>query len=178
MCLASVKDWSEIAKNVFTSFGFLAGGIFFAYRFCAGYFLPNIVLEVATDRRHSTDSSKDIVAISTTIIKGDRGRILIHDAQVRITAASTRSVVPLVGTERLTYRKEKSEPYSRRVLWDQRAESAPFLSVTPGEKTTFSCYAEIASNEPCTIEVVIVGKRPYSRMTGQWRASHVSLPTV
>jgi hypothetical protein len=63
-----------------------------------------------------------------------------------------------------------------RIKWDQRAKSAPFLNLTPGDETTISGYGRVASTAVYKVDVVIVGSRSFSWKKAQWRASLVSLP--
>jgi hypothetical protein len=51
------------------------------------------------------------------------------------------------------------------------------LMLTPSEKTSFSCHFRVPKDAICTVELAVVGKKPYSPVTGQWRASKVSMPT-
>jgi len=168
----------EIAKNVVSLLALLWAAGFAVFKLNAGYEVVNLKLTLGVERSPKPNSQFDLLSVSAVLEKGDRGSILLHDAQARITTADGAQTLQFVGIERLSRRKDplSGRIFRRVALWDTRAEKAPFLALTPGERTEFACVCEIRHHDIAQIETIFLGRRVNSWRFGQWRASHISLP--
>jgi hypothetical protein len=178
MTLNDVKDVFDILKNLATALALVAGGGYFIYKVLSGYEVINVKLAVTTSRTPMPNSDRDYLNVVATFTKGDRGSVLLHDAQVRIKPhTGDPQQLAFVGVERLSIRLAVQGDLQRQeIRWGTRSQDAAFLNLTPGEETHFATYTDVPRNEPCTVEVVFLGQRPSSKRIGQWRASCVSMP--
>ena len=55
--------------------------------------------------------------------------------------------------------------------WDQVDNGRPRLHLAPGESTQYSNVFRVPRGATCTVEAIVIGKRPVSTRFGQWRAS-------
>ncbi|MEO7085844.1 MAG: hypothetical protein ABI442_23015 [Gemmatimonadaceae bacterium] len=158
----------------------VAGGMYFLYRLVSGFFITNLSIDLACERIPNREGD-DYLQIIIRLKKGDRGTLVMHEAQVRVTPEKREPILLTIeSAQRLSFRAQKlptPKGYVEKVeiIW-KRSERAPFLNLSPGEETVFSVYARVPRDILCTIEVVLVGRKPLYRATGQWRASAVVLP--
>lgn len=181
------KELTEASKNISEVIALLAAGSFFAYKAFFGYFRPNMSVKLDCTRHPVQGSnSDDYLVIKLTLIKGDRTTVYIHDAQARIKMP-LRELPPVsfIGVDR---RHIGSDPIAtkagnalrkKRISWTEPAYVNPFIGLSPGDSTEFSCYQIVPRGTPCEVEVVVVGQRERSEKSSpQWRASYVSVPYV
>ncbi len=170
----------ENYKNLAEIFAFVAAGLFFIYKFLTGYFVSNLSISISFLRQPKVKLDTDDLIINATLSKGDRGSINLHDAQVRVKWEGGECIEPLIGMDRLSFRTRIiGNNYKTKFIdWNKRSKKLPILRLTPGEETNFSCYINIPTNATCTIELVVIGKKPVSCLVGQWRASIISLPAA
>lgn len=190
------KGWSEFAKNVIESLAvILGGGGYFLYRSLRGSLTNNLSLTLNCSRKTIPETGLDFLAVTAELSKGERYSVELHDAQVRFSWPGGGPVTKaLLGVDRKSFDHEDIKDQKgnlivrRRVIaFDRRAEKAPILVLTPGEKASFSQYVDkIPSSSVCTVEVRVLGERFYRRRRvfgwtheskySQWSASAISLP--
>ena len=167
----------ETYKNLAEIFALGAAGAFFIYKLFTGYFVSNLSISIECFRQSNMDGESDFLSVTATLDKGDRGSINLHDAQVRATWPNGELTESLIGLNRLSFKTNNVGNYKVKLVnWRTLSSKFPVLRLTPGEKSHFSCYIAIPTNVPCTVEVIVLGKKPKSWLVGQWRASTTSLP--
>ncbi len=113
------------------------------------------------------------------LTKGDRSSVNVHDARARLSwqHEEHHEEKELLGFRRQSYRTVKVGKSTRVQLdWD-RLSANPLLNIIPGEQTQIACYFQIPAAEVGTVEVAVLGKRPWSPFVGLWKASAISLPS-
>ena len=170
----------EDIKNLTEILAFIAAGLFFGYKFVAGYFITNLSLSLACLRQESPLEGKDFLAVTAKLTKGERGSLDLHDAKVRVNWMSGHLIEALAGIERQSFSTERLGKTDRKVIsFKRRSKKAPLLRLSPGEETSLSCCFEVPRESVCTVELVVLGSMrriiPRTRI-GQWRASSVSIP--
>ena len=175
-CYLGNISWQE-TRNFAEAIALFCAAGFFLYKLRSGYLIVNLSLKVSCSRRQlSTKEDKDYLVVSITLNKGDRGSLLIHDAQIRITCPGEQDIsCALEDLRRFTYR-DAGGGTSKELVWGQPSQTKPFLRLTPGDRTQISWWKEVAKGKPCKVEVAVLGKRDFSFRFGQWRASCSSLP--
>lgn len=182
---------SDDVKNVLEAGAIMGAGAYFIYRAYSGFFIINLTLR-AQCTRVPRDEETDYLVVDVHLEKGDRGTLVIHDAQVRVvTEGGSSKVIPLPSVQRLSLRHgtvaptpgDSVPPPSRphetvEIRWRFRSVSTPFLQMTPGEQASFACYDVVPRREACTVDVVVLGKHATYDAVGQWRAACVSPPAV
>ena len=176
-CWDTAKTVAETMKAVAEGFAFLSAGAFFLYKMFSGYMIANLTLGLNCDRRVSGQLGVDYLVVSASVKKGDRGAVTLHDAKARISAPAPEeeALKSLSGISRLSYKT------SGKILEirEKQSESNPLLNLSPGEETVFSTFFRVPSDQPCTVDVTLLGVWPWHFKTKyQWRASQVSLPIV
>jgi len=171
MTLKDLKDLAEFVAVV-------AGGLYFAYRFGTGYFITNLSIKLTVLRQQISAGGGDYLVVKAAFSKGERGSLDLHDAQVRAAWRGGEAITPLVGIDRRSFNTVPTVGTKTRkvVAFSRQAEKKPLLRLTPGEKAEFSCLIEVPHGEACTLQLVVLGEKPNSRLIGQWRASAISLP--
>jgi hypothetical protein len=166
--------WKETRDFAESLALFCAAG-FFLYKVRTGYLIVNLSLRVSCFRQTASVNS-DYLVVSIELSKGDRGSILIHDAQIRITGPDETDIPgTLDDLKRYTYRNAGGRP-GKELVWGQTSQTKPFLRMTPGDRTRISWCKEIPKDKPCKVELAVLGRRDFSFRYGQWRASCHSLP--
>jgi hypothetical protein len=174
-----MKDWATVVSGFTTTIGLLAGAGYFIFKVRSGYEVLNVRLAIRCERAPKPESEMDFLAVTAIVSKGDRGSVLVQDAQAQVIAGGACQRIHFIGVERLSIERVQEDWLFRHVVrWGVRSRTASFLNLTPGEETQFSCLCEVPRKEPCTIEAVLLGHRPGSRRIGQWRASQISLPAA
>jgi hypothetical protein len=178
---AHAKLIAETLKPFAEIIAYAAAGVFFLYKAASGFFVSNLSLKLSCRRKPSRDGQVDYLSVVASLKKGDKGALKLFDAQVRVTCPDGKDLPPvtfkqqfrqqLIGIERLSF-------VDRKIKWDYRSRFAPHLNLAPGDGVQFAALCEVASEQPCCVEVVIFGKRWFGLKTGQWRASDISLPAV
>jgi hypothetical protein len=176
---ATIKTVVETIKGCAEIFALVAAALYFGYRFKTGYFVINLSLSVKPSRQRSPKDGVDFLVVLVKVKKGDRSSLNIHDARVKVRWEGDEKIIELIGADRRKSKVESLGAVQRKVInFQDRAEKHPFIRLTPGEETTFSCYVEVPSGIVCNIEVAVLGEKPSGQRTGQWRASVVSLPLL
>ena len=129
--------------------------------------LSNVAISISCSRQCSNDN-QDHLAVTVNLSKGDKGSINLHDGQVRVRYGSNDKTEPLIGIDRRSHTRRPLEKFTeRKINWDKRSKELPFLRLTTGESTQFSCYFQVPHGEVCTIEVVILGMKQSGRKVGR-----------
>ena len=183
---AFVKDLAETIKAFVEIIAILlGGGVLWYYKWKAGYEVINLSLDLQCNRTPK-DADTDLLVLFLTLNKGDRATLDVHDVQARFTIGDQVKVIPFIGFERSTYDTEQlpasGHPATKRrvIVWTKRAETSPFLRLTPGESTRVSLQypGKLLKTETCFIEVAVLGIQASGKKGGQWKATYVSVPRV
>jgi hypothetical protein len=164
MCLNEIKTVAEILALV-------AAAIFFVYKLVDGWGLVNLSIELNAVRKAGGDS--DIVAITLKLKKGDSGSLELHTVELTCEVVNSTSEIfriPLIYRLRLRADANLNADETR-VYWDIPHEAHPQIHLPPGESTQYSHMFSVPSGAPCSVQAIVVGKRPVSTKPGQWRAS-------
>lgn len=204
-----IKEIAETVKECLEILAILlGGGWLWYYKRKAGYEVVNLSLDLQCHRTPQ-DADTDLLVLSLTLTKGERATLDVHDVQARFTTRERVTIIPFIGFERSTYKCEqlpvsgrcsivrwginwsgilriftkqpRRRTIERRVIdWTKRAETSPFLRLTPGESTRISILYpdKLLKNEMCFIEVAVLGKQANGKKGGQWKATYVSVPRV
>jgi hypothetical protein len=171
-----IKTISETVKAIVESIAFGCAGGFFIWKIYSGYQVVNLSLGLKCQRT-ARNADTDFLVVSATLTKGERGSLEVHDAQARFTIGDQVQTVPFVSFERSSYTTELLPAGKRHVIdWSKRSKSSPFLRLTPGESSCFSCHVELPKQQMCFIEVAVLGKQAGRDWVGQWKATYVSVP--
>lgn len=153
----------------------LAAAAYFLIKIAQGWFVVNLTLSGALDRRARGDQLDDL-AVAVTLTKGSTGSLRVRNTAVRVVWEGGQTETRLVGGERLAVREDGT---SLVPGWRPQQEgSSRDYRLPPGEGTTWSCRAVVPAGRPCRVEVVVLGRQWPSRFPAQWTLSLVSLPLV
>jgi hypothetical protein len=176
MTAECAKTIAETIKAIAESIAFGCAGAFFIWKLRSGYQIMNLSLGLQC-RRTARDADTDLLIVTATLTKGDRGSLEVHDAQARFTIRERVHTASFAGLERSGYKTESLSAAERHVLnWSRRSKSSPFLRLTPGESSCISCSIEVPKSETCFVEVAVLGKQAGGKKVGQWKATDVSVP--
>jgi hypothetical protein len=177
---ACAKEFSEILKNWAEIVAYGLAAIFFIYRAFSGYLVTNLSVRISCSREiDPADNTAELVSISLVLLKGERGSVWIHDIEIRNNGHPITEKATALREQlwRFSYKSADQEPGSpKKILWDKRSKSSPFVALAPGEETQLASYFKVGRRDVCHIEAVLSGRRPYSRSICQWRASTISFP--
>jgi hypothetical protein len=177
----------ETTKDVLQIIAWISAGGFFGYKALSGYLTVDMKVRLSCERKPSV-GGKDYLAVTAVIIKGERGGVELHDAQVRLQSQMTRRVhgpVDLKTIERLGRTPLQPDPpgsqsLRSRIDWTRVPADVPRLKLPPGDEMQLAALFEVEANEPYLVETVILARRIFlghlKRRFGQWRSTIVSLP--
>ena len=172
MVLDKEKTISEIVKNYAQVAAWAAAFFYFCIKLYQGYFVVDMTVSADAERHTSPDTSWDHLAASITLKKGDRGSFRFHDARLILTQGSTRQESKLTF-DRFSFRKKDG---LLNLNLDKISKRVPTLNLAAGETAKLGTLLVVRSDQPCLIEVVVMGTGFGSIVVGQWRTSVVSLP--
>jgi len=170
--------WIAIAKDLFGAAALLGAAGFFLFKAIQGYLILNLSLQLESRRvRHGLS---DLIAITLTLSKGDRGTVRLHDISVKATDLFGVVYQPKGPSgppeERFSHQKPSATNPSVRIIWSQRSSRNPHLNLSPGETYQIEWVISTPSQIPIIIESAVLGRARLWRRTGQWRATKISLP--
>jgi len=172
----NAKATAETVKNWVEAFAWSCAGVFFVYKAFSGYLITNLSLSVTCHRERSGQvAGTDYLVVVANVKKGDRGAVSLHEVRADVSpVADEKTHKPLAATGRLTSYIHDDGVFQ---LKKSRASKTPLLNLPPGEETMFAQWFTVPSDQPCTVEVTVLGGWRWHRDTRyQWRASTVSLP--
>ena len=152
----SVFDWFTL-EHVKT-LAIVLGGAYLAYKFLLGYLMINVTL-AASARRQPLDDERDLMVVTTKIVKGDRECLTSNE--LKVSAASNAG---FDSGQTLSFRRADA--------------SGKHVRLSPGEETSFDMAIEVPCGQAITTNVVLTGwSGPFVRIIpGYWCASIVSEP--
>ena len=177
MDLTLLKDSGQI-------FAWTAAGAFFAYKFCTGWFHPDLSLGLLCERKPvptgTTSAPIEVLTLVATVKKGPNMTIRLVDFQARITFGDQAMEKRFEGIERRCVKDQK-------IQWTDPPSKGPiFLSLAPGDETQFSTFFEVPRDTICVASVILFARNFVPGLKSQrenrkpnphqWRASCVSLP--
>jgi hypothetical protein len=166
------KEISEIVKNYAQIGAWVAAGVYFLVKAMQGFFVIDVSLSTSLERTASPEIGVDYLSVAVDLKRGARGTLRMHDAVVSVTQGQTIQELKL-GIGRVSFTTASKR---RSVNVAKLSDSAPTLNLAPGESARFSTWCSVASDEPCTVDVVVIGTMFLSPAVGQWRTSAISLP--
>jgi hypothetical protein len=170
MELSTIKDIAQVTA-------LLSTGAYFLYKLFVGQLIVNLSLSATCQRFSLEGQPDDIVVCNILLKKGERGTVELHDAQIKATFNGKFITQPLLGIDRRSCITESiSEKKIKKINWEKRSEKSPFLNLSPGEESNFSCRIFVPKGEVCDIEFILLGKRKNHQKVSQWRASCISVP--
>jgi hypothetical protein len=176
--LESLKGIAEGVKNVAEALALVCAACFFIYKLIAGYLFTDLSVKVEAGRCRIL-GEYDVLVITATLKKGERGSVQIHDAQVRISydnVTQDAEIIPMLGFLRLSYGTENLGKKERQFIKWKISETAPLLRIPPNEEAQFSCHTRVHPNAICSMELVVLGREWSGLRVGQWRSSQVCAP--
>ena len=170
----------------------ISAALFFGYKFVTGYFRLDLSVLVTCQRENSTENGLDTLVVTTLLEKGTDGTLELHDAQAKIAMAGRIEYLDFPGIRRSSYvdgSDELTSGINARINWNEDHAKSPRIHMTPGEKTEIALFCRVPSEEVCTIEVAIAGRKSFGILKsfarifgqpkmGQWKACSVSLPKM
>lgn len=163
--MCPVNEWVQVAA-------LLAAGSFFAWKLLTGWLFVNLKVGLKLERVEK-NAFTDHMAIILLLEKGPTDSVWLNHIEARITS-------PLAPKEQridMSSETRRLQVYLKKMVWDQVENEGRSIALSSGETTTIARFAEISSQCPVQVEVLIFGGRTFWRRTGfQWRASAVSLP--
>jgi hypothetical protein len=163
---------SEIVKNYAQVAAWSAGGLFFLVKALQGYLVIDMSVSVIPARQTGDTGNLDYLVASVKLQKGDRGSFRLHDARIIVTQGQNKQESRL-GFERFSFRRTGK---LLAINLDKLSSRIPTLNLAAGESTEVSTWFSIGKDQPCLVEVIVIGTGFLSPFVGQWRASAVSLP--
>jgi len=162
--LDDIKTTAEIIALV-------AAAVFFVYKLVDGWGLVNLSIELKADRKVGAES--DAIAVVLKLDKGDRGSIELQTVELKCKAGDNPpDIVRILLHYPLKLRTSTGlRDEETRVDWDAIDNDRPPIHLPPGESTQYSHIFRVPGGTPCSVEAIVVGKRPVSTRRGQWRAS-------
>lgn len=157
-------EWGQLA--VWT-----AALAFFGYKAFTGYFVTDMSVKIACERKHKTGQT-DFLAVTVIARKGERGGLHIHDGQARVRDLPGTPPQELIGIRRMDQKNTNSRA---SILW---TEPDYRLNLPAGDEMQFAALFEVPCGQAFTVEAAILGKKlgRFHHKVGQWRACCVSLP--
>jgi hypothetical protein len=168
----ATRDGSETIKNYAQVLAWLGGGAYLGLKAFQGFFVVDMSLCVKADRSPSPIQDRDRLLVSVELKRGVQGTFKMHDAVVILVQGTTEQVLDL-GIERFQSIK-RGRNY--KINPEKFAKEVPKLNLAPGDSTCLTALSEIEKDEPCRVEVVVIGTKFFSNKRAQWRASTTSLP--
>jgi|HubBroStandDraft_6_1064221.scaffolds.fasta_scaffold28242_1 hypothetical protein len=168
------KTVVDITKGIAETLAYVLAGGFFLFKWTSGYQTTNLSLEIKCARQAdpTSHSNREQLGITVVLTKGDRGSVHIFTVDVSVGGMRYRLMGGLDH-----YRVQKANARERTIDFEEKdLRYVSFLN--PGERTEIATACSVASGSICDIQVVVVGRRKWSRRLKQWRASAVSLPLV
>ncbi len=166
-------DISEIVKNYAQVGAWLAGGLFFLVKLLTGYFAVDLSVTLLPTRRASGTDGTDHLVAEVTLKKGDRGSFSLLDAMVIVTQGQTRQ------NSSLRFQRFRFKQKGREVKIDPDIPSSrPTFDLSPGESVTVSTWLTVETDQPCLVEVAVIGTGRWDLSVKQRYASAVSLPRI
>jgi len=159
------------ARNLIEIIALLAAGGFFLYKLIDGWGLLNLSLELKANRKERNEL--DLVVITLKLSKGDRGSVELHSVELRCATEDREPElvrIPLIHPLKLKLDGDLQEDETR-VKWGQIDDDRPPIHLPPGESTEYSHVFRVPHGALCSVEALVIGKRPLSTRRGQWRAS-------
>jgi len=177
LMISTFTEKPDDFKSVVEGFAVLAAAGYFFQRLLSGYFVVNLSVAVAVERMK--EDERDLLAVTATLEKGDRGTLSLHDVVIRVVSEGGTPIVQQVDVQRFAFTRQRVNGTTLdRCVAELTATSmsTPLLNLTPGECMTVSGYVDVPSGKTCLVEVVVLGERTGSGNVAQWRSSTVSLP--
>lgn len=159
-----LSDWGQLAA-------LLAAAVYFGFKTLSGYLISDMSVKASCERKHGPDGL-DYLAVSVTVKKGERGGVIIHDAQARVTPSVPDEPQELIGIRKLV---PDTAGATARITWKQEPEG---LNMPPGDEMQFASMFKVPCRQPCRVEVVILARKflQFKGALGQWHACCISLP--
>jgi len=172
----------QVLKTVTETLAYVLAFIFFLYKSYEGYLTTNLSLTLKCKRVPVTEAGgktgKDYLAVTATIKKGRNGLMKLLQAEVRTTALNSGLVQKqTLDVRRLDYdRSRVLKGEEDAISWNQAKKGWPFMQFPPGDSSHFACNFLVPSEEPCRVDVVVMGRGRWPKIkTSQWRVSDISL---
>jgi hypothetical protein len=158
-------------KTVVEIIAFVAAAAFFIYKLVDGWGLVNLSIELTANRKAGAES--DVVAVLLKLIKGDSGSLKLQTVELMCKPTDGPAEVAriLLNYPLKLRTSTRLEDEETRVHWDTFDEKRPLIHLPPGESAQYSHMFTIPHGTPCSVEAIVIGKRPISTRRGQWRAS-------
>jgi hypothetical protein len=158
-------------KTVAEIIALISAAVFFIYKLVDGWGLVNLSIELKAERKPGPES--DLVSVLLKLVKGDRGSLELQTIELKCkSAAGPPDIVRITLNYPLKLRANTGlKDEETRVHWETIDEKRPLIHLPPGESTQYSQMFTVPRGAPCTVEAIVVGKRPVSTRRGQWRAS-------
>ncbi len=171
----------ETIKDITYIIAASSAALYFIFKFCTGYFLIDLSVKIECNRIRSMDNDEmDFIEVIGKLEKGKRGSLQLFDFLVKLQFGDNILKKSFLGIKRQSYNKGGKE-----INWNLVSKQAPCLTLTPSEKTQFSCYFEVTRNTTCDVEICLIGKKIliwfhkiFKMRVAQWKASCISFPII
>lgn len=190
-----MHSWLENVKAVAEIMAYLSAALFLAYKVYSGWFITDLSIKLECRRDRSSKLNADYLGATVTVKKGERGAIQLHDLRVTVfdgSGGQMRCSQEARGLRRLGIVRpdDKIEQQPGEIRADVvETGRNRLLNLAPGDEMQFAALFEVAADQSCVVEAVLLGRRffPFTvrrrslqrllrLMWSQWRASSVSPP--
>ena len=182
------------AKTIGQIVAWFGAGIFFLYKVVAGYMVGSASLRLTCNRApQNVTPDMDYLAVVAIVKRGTGSTFVLHEARARVTNAHGAAVpdwrelplavqlpapvnteTTLIASQRLSSRTSSDDVL--QVKFHQVSDKQPLLNLAPGDEMQFAALYEIRRDQPCVVEVAVIGKSRGGTKRALWCASDVSLP--
>ena len=191
------------AKNIGQIAAWIAAAAYFVYKLISGYWIGSASLRLTCTRTATPPApdaapapvpqAMDYLSVLAVLKRGTGATTLVlHDARARVFLADGKAAVKssheakeipadigqetrLISAKRLSS-KTVSGVYE--IMLNEVSQQAPLLNLAPGDEMQFATVYKVPRNQPCVVEVAIMGRSWLTWKRSQWRASDISLPVV
>ncbi len=178
--LGTHKDAVSTIQTLLTCVGIVFAGGFLIYKVSTGWLYVNMAVEIKTERLHAKEESKDHLAVSVHLEKGNIDSVTLRAVEVRLTRLDAAETPVDLS---ITSFKPVAEADGKKVMWEAGVDpkrEKQGIALAPDEKVQHGCYTQIARDGIYRVDVAVFGTRPFfewwTKYLIQWRSSAISLP--
>lgn len=161
---------------------------FFMYKLLTGWLFINLSIKAEAERQKGIDGEDDHLKIKITLVKGVTDSVWLEDIQIRLSSVSQYAAQTAFENKiirPINFKKLHLNYDQRNGDCDAWNGSQDYLYViSSNAETFFSVYDTVPTEIPLSVEIVVLGSRPFysigrtKRDKIQWRASLIVLPAT
>jgi len=179
------KDPAKVESQIkVLTFG--AGFLFIAYKVLTGWLFINLTVNLES-KRETADTGNDHLALAISLEKGNIDSLWVSAVECRISECNESNGTLVFNNPKTleafgTMKKEPGKIAGSKKLDYFSGNDSGLIVLSPNEKAVFSAYTTVNNASVISIEIVVMGNRPFygiEKWGGksiQWRSSFIVLP--